>query len=86
MSHLLEGRSTTLERGGDCPAGPRGTLERGGDRSAGSRGMRMGRTLGFFESFAFFQVGRRPRAFVGPVALTCVLHFKAILVSRLGCP
>ena len=38
MSHPLEGRST-LERGGDCPAGPRGALERGGDRSAGSRGM-----------------------------------------------
>ena len=54
MSHPLEGRSATLERGGDCSAGPRGTLERGGDRSAGSRGMRMGRTLGFFESFAFF--------------------------------
>ena len=53
MSHLLEGRSATLERGGDCPAGLRGTLERGGDRSAGSRGMRMGRMLGFFESFPF---------------------------------
>jgi len=39
MSHLLEGRSATLERGGDCPAGPRGTLEQGGDRSAGSRGV-----------------------------------------------
>ena len=62
MSHPLEGRSTTLERGGDCPAGPRGTLERGGDRFAVSRGMRMGRTLGFFESFAFFQAegGRGP--------------------------
>jgi hypothetical protein len=46
----------------------------------------MGRKLGFFESFAFFQVGRRPRAFVGPVALTCVLRFKVILVPRLGCP
>ena len=39
MSHPLEGRSATLERGGDCPAGPRGTLEQGGDRFAGSRGM-----------------------------------------------
>ena len=86
MSHPLEGRSTTLERGGDCPAGPRGTLERGGDRSAGSRGMRMGRTLGFFESFAFFQAGRRPWAFVGPAALTGVCVFKAVLVPRLGCP
>src|SRR6185369_6379105 len=34
--HLLEGRSATLERGGDCPAGLRGTLERGGDHSVGS--------------------------------------------------
>ena len=75
MSDPLEGRSATLERGGDCPAGPGGTLERGGDRSAGSRGMRMGRTLDFFESFPFFRMGRRPWAFVGPVALTgvCVL-------------
>ena len=75
-----------LERGGDCPAGPSGTLERGGDCSAGSRGMRMGRTLGFFESFAFFQAGRRPWAFVGPTALIGVCIFKAILVRRLGCP
>ena len=75
MSHPLEGRFATLERGGDCPAGPRGTLERGGDRSAGSRGMRMGRTLGFFESFTFFWTGSRPWAFMGPVALTgvCIL-------------
>ena len=62
MSHPLKGRSTTLERGGDCPAGPRGTLERGGDCSAGSRGMRMGRILGFFESFPFFWMGSRPWA------------------------
>jgi len=67
MSHPLEGRSAILERGGDCPAGPRGTLERGGDRSAGSRGMRMGRTLGFFESFPFFRMGSRPWALVGSV-------------------
>ena len=39
MSYPLEGISATLERGGDCPADPRGTLERGGDCSAGSRGM-----------------------------------------------
>ena len=68
MSHPLEGRSATLERGGVCPAGPRGTLERGGDRFAGSRGMRMGRTLGSFESFPFFRMGSRPWAFVGSVA------------------
>ena len=86
MSHPLEGRSATLERGGVCPAGPRGTLERGGDRFAGSRGMRMGHTLGSFESFPFFRIGSRPWAFVGPVALTGVCVFKAILVPRLGCP
>ena len=38
MSHPLEGRSATLERGGDCPAGPRGTLERGGDHFRGFEG------------------------------------------------
>ena len=52
-----------------------GALERGRDRPAGLRGMRMGRILGFFESFPFFQIGRRPWAFVGPVALTCVCIF-----------
>ena len=35
----------------------------------------VGRVLGFFESFPFFQIGRRPWAFVGPVALTCVYVF-----------
>ena len=78
MSDPLEGGLATLERGGGAGRSrgvSTGTLERGGDRPAGSRGMRMGRTLGFFEFFAFFQVGRRPWAFVGPVALTgvCVL-------------
>ena len=59
----LEGRCATLERVGDVGHSrgvSTGTLERGGDRPAGSRGMRMGRTLGLFESFAFFQAGRRP--------------------------
>ena len=50
----LEGRFVTLERGGNRPAGP--------------RGVRMGRMLGFFESFPFFRIGRRPWAFVGLVA------------------
>ena len=63
MSDPLEGRSATLERGGDCPVG--------------LRGARMGHMLGFFESFPFFQIGRRPWAFVGPVALTCVCVFKS---------
>ena len=40
----------------------------------GSKGVRMGRTayvgrvLGFFESFPFFQIRRRLQAFVGLVA------------------
>ena len=45
-----------------------GALERDGDHPAGPRGVRMGRVLGFFESFPFFQIGRRLLAFVGPVA------------------
>ena len=67
----LEGRFATLEQGGDA------------GRSRGSRwepsseveiaplvrgGMRMGRMLGFFESFTFFRIGRRSWAFAGPVA------------------
>ena len=73
----LEGRLATLEQGGDVGRGRgsrRAALERGGDRPAGSRGVRMGRTeyvgrvLGLFESFPFFQIGRRLYAFVGPVA------------------
>jgi len=89
MSYPLEGRVATLERGGDAGRSrgvSTGTLERGGDRPADSRGVRMGRTLGFFESFPFFRMGRRPWAFVGPVALMCVLRCKAILSPRLGCP
>ena len=72
VSRLLEGSFATLERGGDRPAGP--------------RRVRMGRMLGFFESFPFFQMGSRPWAFVGPVALIGVLCFKAILSPQLGCP
>ena len=56
--------------------GPDGRLERGGDRPAGQRGVRMGRVLGSFESFPFIHIGRRPWAFVGPVALTCVCVFQ----------
>ena len=64
----LEGRLATLKRGGGVGRGRglrRGALERGGDHPAGPRGVRMGRTayvgrvLGFFESFPFFQLGRR---------------------------
>ena len=45
-----------------------GAPERGGDRLAGPRAVRMGRMLGFFESFPFFRMGRRPWAFMGLVA------------------
>ena len=84
MSDPLEGRSATLERGGDCPAGLRGTLERGGDRPAGLRGMRMGRMLGFFESFPFLFRRSRPWAFVGSVVLSGVCVFKSGLSSTIG--
>ena len=70
MIYPLEGRFATLERGGDAGRSrgvSTGTLERGGDRPAGSRGMRMGRTLGFFESFPFFRMGSRPWTLVGSV-------------------
>ena len=65
---LPEGGLATLERGGGAGRGRglrRGALERGGDHPAGPRGVRMGRTayvgrvLGFFESFPFFQIGRK---------------------------
>jgi len=49
-----------------------GALEQGGDHPAGSRGVRMGCMLGFFEPFTFFQIGRKPWAFAGPVALIYV--------------
>ena len=63
MIRLPEGRLATLERGGDTGRGrgsQMGALERDGDHPAGPRGVRMGRVLGFFESFPFFQIGRRP--------------------------
>ena len=53
-----------------------GALERGRGHPASPRGVRMGRMLGFFESFTFFQIGRRLWAFMGPVALTCVCVFQ----------
>ena len=63
-----------------------GALERGGDHPAGPRGSQMGRMLGFFEFFPFFQIGRRPWAFMGPISLIMCLRFRVILVPRLGCP
>ena len=84
-----EGRLATLERGGDAGRGRGirwGALERGGDHPAGSRGVRMGRTayvgrvLGFFESFPFFQIGKEVVGLRGPGCLACVCVFMAILV------
>ena len=63
-----------------------GALERDGDHPASPRRVRMGRMLGFFESFPFFQIGRRPWAFVGSVAHYVFAFFRVTLVSRLGCP
>ena len=74
---FLKGRLATLERGRGAGRGRglrRGALERGGDHPAGPRGVRTGRTvyvgreLGLFESFPFFQIRRGLWAFVGPVA------------------
>ena len=68
MIRPSEGRLATLERGGGIGRGRglrRGALERGGDHPAGLRGVQMGRAvyvgrvLSFFESFPFFQLGRR---------------------------
>ena len=68
MIRSPEGRLATLERGGGAGRGRglrRGALERDGDHPASPRGVRMGRIayvdymLGFFESFPFFQIGRR---------------------------
>jgi hypothetical protein len=47
-------------------------------RRSSSRGPERGANgpqAGFFESFTFFQIGRKPWAFVGPVALTRVYVF-----------
>ena len=71
MSCPLEGKSSTLKRGGDAghSRGSRWGPSREAEIAPWVRGgMRMGRMLGFFESFPFFLVGRRPWAFVGPVA------------------
>ena len=78
IGHPLEGRSAVLERGGDAFAWsrvPRGALERGGDCSAGLRGVRMGHTLGFFESFPFFQIWKEVGDLCGPSCLNRCLCF-----------
>ena len=60
-----------------------GTLERGGDRPAGSRGMQMGRTLGFFESFSFFQIWKEAVGLRGLSRLTCVCVFQSDLSTSI---
>ena len=86
----LEGRFATLERGGDAgrSRGSRGepSSEEEIVPRAGPRRVRMGRMLGFFEFFPFFQIGRRPWAFAGPVALTCVCVFKRSEYPDKGVP
>ena len=89
VSYSLEGRCATLERVGDAGRSrgvSTGALERGGNHLVVPRGVQMGRMLGFFESFPFFQIGRRPLAFVGPVAYHVFAFFRVTLVPRLGCP
>ena len=74
----LEGRFATLERGGDMGRDRGSRWEPSSEAEIALRvrgGMRMGRMLGFSESYPFFQIGRRPWAIVGPVALTCALRF-----------
>ena len=81
MVCLLEDRFATLERVGDVGRSrgvSTGTLERRGDRPAGSRGMRMGRTLGFFESFPFFQIWKEVVGLRGPSCLNMCLRFEAV--------
>ena len=58
----LEGRLATLERGGDAGRGRGSRWEPSSEMEITPRvrgGVRMGRVLGFFESFPFFQIGRR---------------------------
>jgi len=81
MSYLPEGRFATLERGGGAGRSrgvSTGTLERGGDRPAGSSEMRMGRTLGFFESFPFLQIWKEAVGLRGPSCPNMFLHFEAV--------
>ena len=78
MSCSLEDRFAILERDGNAGRSRGSRWEPSSEAEIAPRirgGMRMGRMLGFFESFPFFQIGRRPRAFEDPVALTCVCVF-----------
>ena len=61
MSDPLEGRSATLERGGDGPVG--------------LRGVRMGHMLGFFKSFPFFRIWKETGGLRGPSCFNMCLCF-----------
>ena len=57
MSYPLEGRFATLERGGDAGRSRGSRWEPSSEAEIAPRvreGMRVGRMLGFFESFPFF--------------------------------
>ena len=72
MSCLLEGRFATLERGGDAGRSRGSRWEPSSEAEIAPRvrgGMRIGRMQGFFESFPFFKIGRRPWAQLANVCL-----------------
>ena len=64
MRGAVVGSMGALERGGDCPAGP--------------RGLQMGHMLGFFESFPFFQIWKEAVGLRGPSCLNMCLRFEAV--------
>jgi hypothetical protein len=75
MICLLEGRFATLERDGDAGRSRGFRWEPSSEAEIAPRvrgGMRMGRMLGFFESFPFFQIGSRPWAFVAQLPNVCL--------------
>ena len=67
----LEGRFATLERGGDAGRSRGSRWEPSSEAEIVPRareGCEWATCWVSFESFPFFQIGRRPWAFVGPVA------------------
>ena len=76
----LEGRFATLERGGDAGRSRGSRWEPSSEAEIVPRvrdGCEWAACWGFFEFFTFFQIGRRPWAFVGLVALTRVCVFQS---------
>ena len=74
MRGPLEGSRREPSSEAETTRGPRGAWM--------GRTVSVGRVFGLLEPFSFFQIGRRPWAFVGPVALTCV----CVLWSGLSTP